>query len=70
MPGTVARVTEISSTSPTSFEDAITTGLARATTTLRQVTSAWVKEQKISLDDNGAITGYQVNLLVTFLLDD
>jgi dodecin len=70
MPGSIARVTEISSMSPTSFQDAIESGLARATTTLRQVSTAWVKEQKIHLDDNGTISGYQVNLLVTFLLDD
>ena len=66
---TVARVTEISATSPTSFEDAIAQGVARATKTLRNVTSAWVKEQRVDIE-NGQITEYQVNLLVTFVLDD
>ncbi|TME79694.1 MAG: dodecin domain-containing protein [Chloroflexi bacterium] len=65
----VARVTEISATSPNSFEDAIAQGIARATKTLRNVTSAWVKEQRVDIEDN-QITEYQVNLLVTFVLDD
>ncbi len=65
----VARVTEISSTSTKSFEDAIQQGIARATKTLRNVKSAWVKEQRIDVD-NGRISEYQVNLLVTFVLDD
>jgi dodecin len=66
---TVARVTEISAISTTGFEDAIRVGIERASATLRQVTSAWVKEQKVEVRD-GAITGYQVNLMVTFVLDD
>jgi flavin-binding protein dodecin len=65
----VARVTEISSTSSTSFEDAIKTGLERANQTLRNVRSAWIKEQQVRLD-GGTITEYQVNMLVTFVLDD
>ena len=65
----VARITEISATSPKSFEDAIAQGVARATKTLRNVKGAWVKEQRIDIE-NDAITQYQVNLLVTFVLDD
>jgi flavin-binding protein dodecin len=65
----VARVTEISATSPKSFEDAIKQGLERANQTLRNVKSAWIKEQHVRLD-NGAISEYQVNMLVTFVLDD
>jgi flavin-binding protein dodecin len=65
----VARVTEISSTSDTSFEDAIHQGIARATKTLRNVRSAWVKEQRVDIRD-GRISQYQVNLMVTFVLDD
>jgi flavin-binding protein dodecin len=57
----VARVTEISSTSEQSFEDAIRQGLERATRTLRNVTSAWVKEQRVALQ-NGRIKHYQVNM--------
>jgi flavin-binding protein dodecin len=65
----VARVTEISSTSTKSFEDAVDTGVARANKTLRNVRSAWIKEQRVDIRD-GKIAEYQVNMLVTFVLDD
>jgi flavin-binding protein dodecin len=65
----IARITEISSTSGKSFEDAIQSGIARATQTLRNVRSAWVKEQQIRID-NGKIIEYQVNLMITFILDE
>lgn len=64
----VARVTEISSTSKKSFDDAIEKGVERATETLRGVSGAWVKEQKVILED-GKIKGYQVNMNVTFVLE-
>jgi flavin-binding protein dodecin len=66
--GDVARVTEISARSPISFEEAIKTGVERSTHTLRGVTSAWVKEQQVKIED-GHVVEYQVNLLVTFVLD-
>ena len=66
----VARVTEITATSESSFDDAIRVGLARAEKTLRNVRSAWVKEQQVRVGDGGGISEYQVNLLVTFVLDD
>jgi dodecin len=65
----VARVTEISSTSPKSFDDALQQGVARATKTLRNVRSAWVKEQRVDIR-NDKVAEYQVNLMVTFVLDD
>ena len=65
----VARVTEISATSPQSFEDAIRQGIDRATKTLRNVKSAWVKEMRVSVED-GKISEYQVNIQVTFVLDN
>lgn len=65
----VARVTEISSTSTRSFDDAIQLGIARATKTLRNVRSAWVKEQRVDIR-NDQIAEYQVNLMVTFVLED
>ncbi|HKO98088.1 MAG TPA: dodecin family protein [Pyrinomonadaceae bacterium] len=65
----IARITEISSTSTKSFEDAIQGGVSRATTTLRNVRSAWVKEQQIRID-SGKIVEYQVNLMITFVLDE
>lgn len=65
----IARVTEISASSNTSFEDAIKQGIKRAHDTLRNVKGAWIKEQSVDCDD-GAITGYRVNMMVTFVLDD
>ena len=65
----VARVTEISSTSDKSFEDAIRVGIERASKTLRNVKGAWVKEQQVDVRD-GKIVDYRVNLMVTFVLDD
>ena len=68
MTGTVARITEISARSDTSFGDAIRVGVGRASETLRNVSGAWVKEQKVEVE-NGAITAWQVGLEVTFVLD-
>ena len=65
----VARVTEISSTSDKSFEDAIKQGISRASQTLRNVKGAWIKEQQIDIEGEN-ITRYRVNMLVTFVLDD
>ena len=65
----VARVTEISATSQTSFEDAIKEGINRTTSTIRGVEGAWVKDMNV-LIDNGSIVGYKVNLAVTFVLED
>ena len=66
---TVAKISEISATSTVSFEDAIKQGLVRANKTIRNMRSAWIKEQQVRLD-KGAIVEYQVNMLITFVLDD
>jgi dodecin len=65
----VARITEISSTSTKSFEDAIQQGVARATKTLRNVRTAWIKDQRVEITGD-RISEYQVNLMITFVLDD
>lgn len=65
----VAKVSEISATSTKSFEDAIQQGLARASKSLRQIRSMWIKEQHVRCND-GKVTEYQVNMMVTFVLDD
>jgi flavin-binding protein dodecin len=65
----VAKVSEISSTSSKGFEDAVQQGLARASKTLRNVKSAWIKEQRVTVTD-GRVSEYQVNMMVTFILDD
>jgi flavin-binding protein dodecin len=64
----VAKVEEISATSTVSFEDAIKQGIARADKTLRNIRSAWIKEQQIRVEA-GKITRYQVNMLITFVLE-
>jgi flavin-binding protein dodecin len=64
----VARVTEISAISEQSFEDAIRIGVDRASQTLRNVQSAWVKEQEVELT-NDKISGYKVNMQITFVLE-
>ena len=65
----IARITEISSTSTKSFEDAIQSAITRATKTLRNVRGAWVKEQQIKIEGD-KIVEYQVNLMITFILDE
>lgn len=65
----VAKVSEISATSSKSFEDALKKGVARAHKTLRNVKSAWIKEQQIRVS-KGTITEFQVNMMVTFVIDD
>lgn len=65
----IARVTEISARSPESFSDAVARGVERATKTLRNVQSAWVKEQEVVLD-GGQIAAYEVTLKVTFELEE
>jgi flavin-binding protein dodecin len=64
----VARITEISATSTTGFEDAVNEGITRANETLRNLRSAWIKEQRVVIE-NGKAAEYQVNMLVTFVLD-
>ena len=65
---TVARITEISSISSKSFEDAIVQGVDRANKTLKNVKGAWVKDQEVMVD-NGKVSGYKVILKVTFVLE-
>lgn len=65
----VAKVSEISSTSTKSFEDAIHSGLTRAAQTIRNIRGAWIKEQHVRVTD-GKVTEYQVNMMITFVLDD
>ena len=66
----VAKVSEISVTSSKSFEDVIQQGLTRAGKTLRNIRGAWVKEQHVRCGQDGKINEYQVNMMVTFVLDD
>jgi flavin-binding protein dodecin len=64
----VAKVIEISAESDRSFEDAINQGISTAAKSVRNIMAAWVKEQQVTVT-NGKVTGYRVNLNVTFLLE-
>ncbi len=65
----VARVTEITASSGNSFEEAIRMGIERANKTLQNVKGAWIKDQKVVID-NGKITEYRVVMKITFVLKD
>ncbi len=65
----VAKVSEISATSASGFEDAIKQGIARANKTIRNIKRAWVKELHVRVE-KGSIIEYQVNMMVTFVMDD
>ena len=65
----VAKNIEITSTSPSSFEDAIEKGIARASKSVNNIRGAWIKEQKINIQ-NGRATEYQVMMILTFVLDE
>jgi hypothetical protein len=64
----VARVTEIKSSSKKSFDDAVNSGVARANQTLKNVRGAWVKDMEVECGKGGKITEYRVLLKVTFVL--
>jgi flavin-binding protein dodecin len=66
---TVAKVSEITSTSSKSFEDAIERGIKRASKTLKNVTSAWIADQEVEIQ-KGKVTEYRVRMRVTFVLED
>lgn len=66
----VAKVTEIKVSSPTSFDDAIREGVARANKTLKNVKSAWVKDFEVIVDNDGNIAEYKILMKVTFILED
>jgi dodecin len=65
----VARVTELSATSDQSFEDAINQGVRRATNTLRNVESAWIKDMNVLIENN-EVRAYKINMAITFVLED
>ncbi len=65
----VAKVSEITATSTSSFDDAVKVGIERASKTLDNISGAWVNELKVDVRD-GKIANYRVNLKVTFVLKD
>ncbi len=65
----IARITEIKSSSSKSFDDAIKTGITRAAKTLKNIKSAWIENQEVLVNDAGNVTEYRVQMKVTFILD-
>ncbi|KJZ18330.1 dodecin family protein [Loktanella sp. S4079] len=65
----IAKVTEVISSSKKSFDDAVENGIERASKTLMGITGAWVADQKVTVED-GKIKEYRVVLKITFVLDD
>jgi len=66
----IARVTEIKSSSTKSFDDALKAGVARAHKTLKNIKSAWIENQEVLVDEKGQISEYRVQMKVTFILED
>ena len=66
----IAKVVEITSTSPGSFEDAIRKGIAKAQQTVDDIRGAWISEQKVVLAEDGTIKHFRVDMKLTFVLDD
>ncbi len=64
----IAKVVEVNSSSTKSFEDAIQTGIAKVTETIKNVQGAWINEQKVIIKEN-KITEYRVNLKISFLVE-
>ena len=67
---TIAKVVEITSTSPGSFEDAIRKGISKAQKTIDNIRGAWISEQKVVLAEDGTIKHFRVDMKLTFVLDD
>ena len=63
----VAKISEITSSSSKSFEDAVRKGISKMSKTVDNIEGAWVKEQKVVVE-NGAVTAYRVTLKVTFVV--
>jgi len=66
----IAKVTEVKVSSPTSFDDAIKEGIVRANKTLKNVKSAWLKDFEVMVDNEGKISEYRILMKVTFILED
>jgi dodecin len=65
---TIAKIIEVSSDSPSSFQDAIESGIKRAELTVKNVKGAWISEQKLTIE-NGKITNYRVMMRISFVID-
>jgi len=66
----ISRTTEVKSSSPLSFDDAMRKGIARAQKTLKNVRGAWIENQEMLIDAKGKISEYRVQMKITFLLEE
>jgi dodecin len=66
----ISRTTEVKSSSPLSFDDAMKKGIARAQKTLKNVIGAWIENQEVLLDNKGKISEYRVQMKITFILEE
>ncbi len=66
----ISKITEIKSSSPISFDDAMKKGIARALKTLTNVRGAWIQDQEVLLDEKGEITEYRVHMKISFILEE
>ena len=66
----ISRTTEVKSSSPLSFDDAMKKGIARAQQTLKNVRGAWIENQEVRIDEKGKISEYRVQMLITFILEE
>jgi flavin-binding protein dodecin len=66
----ISRTTEVKSSSPLSFDDAVKKGIARARKTLKNVRGAWIKNQEVLIDEKGKISEYRVQMKITFVLEE
>ncbi|MFY9488520.1 MAG: dodecin family protein [Solirubrobacterales bacterium] len=64
----VAKIVEITANSTTSFDDAVTSGIAKAGESIRGIKGAWVKDQELRVEDSKVVE-YRVNLKITFVLE-
>ncbi|TDR41650.1 hypothetical protein DFR29_110133 [Tahibacter aquaticus] len=65
----IAKVIEVSSSSPKGIDDAVQSGLLKVATTVKNVKGAWVNEIKVTTDDDGRVTEWRVNLRVSFVVE-
>jgi len=66
----ISRTTEVKSSSPLSFDDAVKKGIARAQKTLKNVRGAWIKNQEVLIDEKGKISEYRIQMKITFILEE
>lgn len=63
----IAKVIEVISSSNSGFEDAVSSGIAKAAETVDNIEGAWVKDTKVTVS-NGKISEWRVILSITFIV--